>query len=334
MTAPNTHPFDALTPEFIMDAVESQGYLCDGRIFALNSYENRVYQVGIEGADPLIAKFYRPNRWSREQILEEHEFCYELVEAELPVVAPLRMNDGETLPQAGEFHFSLFPRKGGHAPELDNFDSLLTLGRLLARIHAVGAVKPFQHRPRIDTQSFGRDAVALVREQFVPSELRASYDSLTRDLLQALEEIIGDGGDYVYIRTHGDCHVGNILWRDDAAHFVDFDDTRMAPAIQDLWMLLSGDRPNRTAQLVEIVEGYNEFYDFRPSELRLVEALRTLRMLNYCAWLASRWSDPAFPRNFPWFNSARYWGDHILELREQLAALNEEPLRLPSYQVR
>jgi len=322
------HPFDTLTPSFLIDAVESLGFLCDGRLFPLNSYENRVYQVGIEDATPMIAKFYRPQRWSEAQIREEHEFCFELVEQELPVVPPWRNEAGESLFAFGDFFFALFERRGGHAPELDDLDNLFTLGRLMGRIHAVGAVKAFQHRPSITIEDYGHASVALVGERFIPSSLRDSYLSLTADLLQAVEAQFAQVNDLTLIRSHGDCHGGNILWRDDTANFVDFDDARMAPAVQDLWMLLCGDRPRQTAQLSEVVEGYNEFFTFHPKELRLIEPLRTLRMLHYAAWLARRWTDPAFPRAFPWFNTERYWGEHILELREQFAALQEPPLAL------
>ncbi|WP_432472714.1 serine/threonine protein kinase [Amphritea sp. HPY] len=324
----NLHPFESLTPSYIQDAIESLGYLCDGRVFGLNSYENRVYQVGIEGEQPLIAKFYRPARWTREQIIEEHEFCFELQEQELPVVAPLTNSAGESLFYYGEFMFALFPRKGGHAPELDNLDNLYTLGRMLGRIHLIGAQKPFAHRPSIDIQSYGRDSVELISSKFIPAELQLAYDSLSTDLLQRMEEIWQQSGDLNFIRVHGDCHIGNMLWRDNAPNFVDFDDARMAPAIQDIWMLFSGDRNSQQIQLSEIIEGYNEFYDFQPRELQLAETLRTLRMMNYAAWIARRWEDPAFPHNFPWFNTVRYWSEHILELREQLAALQEPPLQI------
>ena len=328
MMAHSPHPFETLTPSFIMDAVESLGYLCDGRIFGLNSYENRVYQVGIEEQEPLIAKFYRPARWSREQILEEHQFSFELAEHELPVVAPLTNNQGESLFSYGDFMFALFPRKGGHGPELDNLDNLFTLGRLLGRIHLIGASKPFIHRPGIDIETFGHESVQLISSEFIPRELKTAYDTLTADLLTRMDHILQQTGQLTQIRVHGDCHGGNMLWRNDAPHFVDFDDARMAPAIQDIWMLLSGERHRQQVQLSEIVDGYNEFYDFQPRELQLAETLRTLRMMNYSAWLARRWEDPAFPHNFPWFNTVRYWSEHILELREQLSALQEPPLQL------
>jgi len=321
------HPFENLTPSFIQDAIESLGYLCDGRVFGLNSYENRVYQIGIEESEPLIAKFYRPARWSRAQILEEHSFCFELQDQELPVVAPLQLNN-ESLFEYGDFMFALFPRKGGHAPELDNLDNLFILGRMLGRIHRIGAAEPFKHRPTIDLQSYGHDSVKLISEQFIPGELKTAYDTLAQDLLNRMEQIWQESEPQDLIRVHGDCHIGNMLWRDNAPHFVDFDDARMAPAIQDIWMLLSGDRDSQQAQLLEIIEGYNEFGEFNPAQLKLAETLRTLRIMNYAAWLARRWEDPAFPHNFPWFNTVRYWSDHILELREQLAALQEPPLQL------
>lgn len=323
-----THPFERLTPSFLMDAVESQGHWCDGRTFPLNSYENRVYQVGIEDQEPMIAKFYRPQRWSREQILEEHEFSFDLAEQSLPAVTPWRNENGETLFDYDGFMFALFPRRGGHAPELDNLDNLFTLGRLLGRMHLVGASKKFVHRPTLTSQTFGHDSVTFLSERFIPAELKPAYDSVARDLLQGVDEILKACGDIEHIRVHGDCHSGNMLWRDDAPHFVDFDDARMAPAMQDIWMLLSGDRQEQTQQLSEIVDGYNEFYDFKLKELRLIEVLRSLRIMHYSAWLGRRWEDPAFPHSFGWFNTERYWGEHILQLREQLALLNEEPLKL------
>ncbi len=322
------HPFDILTPEFIMDAVESLGFRCDCRILALNSYENRVYQVGIEEGKPLIAKFYRPDRWSDTQIREEHLFCLELAEHELPVVAPWSRTGEDTLFQHEGLRFALYPRQGGHAPEFDNLDNLEILGRMLGRIHRVGAVRPFVHRPAIDVESFGRSGTALIRELFIPDEYRESYIAVVERLIERLEAVFAETGPVRSIRCHGDCHSGNILWRDDAPHFVDFDDARSAPAVQDLWMMLSGDRPRQSAQLAALLEGYSEFNDFDIRELHLVEALRGLRMLHYSAWLAARWEDPMFPRTFPWFNTVRYWGEHILALREQLATLDEPPLEL------
>lgn len=321
------HPFQTLSPDFVMDAVESQGFVCDCRNLTLNSYENRVYQVGVEDGAPLIAKFYRPGRWSDGQLLEEHQFCFELVEQELPVVAPWRNAEGKSLFHFGAFRFALYPRKGGQAPEFDNLDNLLILGRLLGRLHRIGAVRPFAQRPALDCDTFGRQSIAFIAEYFIPAEYRANYLALATDLVQTVEErFLGVAAPL--LRTHGDCHSGNILWREGAPHLVDLDDARMAPAVQDLWMMLSGDRQRQQLQLVELVEGYNEFYDFHPRELALIEPLRSLRILHYCAWLGRRWQDPTFPHHFSWFNTPRYWGEHILQLREQLAALDEPLLQL------
>ncbi|MGB2375050.1 MAG: serine/threonine protein kinase [Porticoccaceae bacterium] len=328
MTQPESQAFELLTPDMIIDAVESCGYISDGRLLALNSYENRVYQVGIENAEPLIAKFYRPSRWSAEQIKEEHQFCFELGQQELPVVSPLINKSGHSLHSYFGFQFSLFPRRGGYAPELDNLDNLFTLGRLLGRFHAVGAVNQFKVRPRLDIQTFGWQAYGYISEHFIPAELSPAYDSLLPDILNKCQSILDDFGEINWIRVHGDCHSGNILWRDDNPHFVDFDDARMAPAIQDLWMLLSGERHEQKIQIAELVEGYSEFNYFDARELALVEVLRTLRIIHHSAWIGRRWSDPAFPRAFPWFDSARYWSDQILTLREQFSALDEPPLEI------
>jgi Ser/Thr protein kinase RdoA (MazF antagonist) len=328
MPEPLQHPFAALTPDFLLTAVEEQGFSCDGRLAALNSYENRVYQIGIEDGEPLIAKFYRPARWNDEQIAEEHAFCMELVELELPVVPPLAAAAGATLRHYQGFRFALFARRGGRAPDLDQPDTLVTLGRTLGRIHAAGAVRPFRHRERLDSRSRGHDSAVLIAERFIPDALRAAYVSVARDLLERVDAAFAAADGIAWIRTHGDCHPGNLLWREDAPNFVDFDDAAMAPAVQDLWMLLSGDRVQAELQLGELISGYEEFYDFDPRELRLIEPLRALRILHYAAWLARRADDPAFIRAFPWFNTERYWGEHILALREQLAALAEPPLRL------
>ncbi|MDJ0832999.1 MAG: serine/threonine protein kinase [Gammaproteobacteria bacterium] len=325
----NPHPFETLTPDFIMDAIESQRFPCDGRILALNSYENRVYQIGIEDQQPIIAKFYRPERWNDVQILEEHNFSDELVAQELPVVAPLKNKQGETLHRYQDFRFSLFERRGGHAPELDYQDNLTILGRLLARMHLIGARDIFAQRPTIDLASYGSDSVGFISKHFIPQELKTAYDSLARDLLDRLQQVIEQTPAVRYIRVHGDCHAGNMLWRDDKPHFVDFDDARMAPAIQDIWMLLSGSREQQSVQLKKILDGYYDFNDFDLVELSLIEVFRSLRIMHYSAWLARRWQDPAFPHSFPWFNTVRYWEEHILELREQLAALNE-PAIMPA----
>ena len=324
----NATPYSRLTPDLMLDAVESLGLLADGRLLALNSYENRVYQVGIEEATPVIAKFYRPGRWSDAQINEEHAFTLELAEREIPVVAPLVMG-GKTLHEYQGYRFSLTPRRGGRAPELDNPDVLEWMGRFLARIHAVGAIAPFTHRPLLDIASFGdQPREWLLTHDFIPADLRETWLSVIDQALQGVRECFERAGAVTNIRLHGDCHVGNVLYTDAGPHFVDFDDCRMGPAIQDLWMLLSGSREEMTRQLRDVLEGYEEFADFDRRELHLLEALRTLRLIHYSAWLAQRWDDPAFPLAFPWFNSQRYWQDRVLELREQVAAMQEGPLHL------
>ena len=328
MIESGNHPFDTLTPDLLIDAVESQGFLSDGGFLALNSYENRVYQIGIENKTPMIAKFYRPNRWTDEQIFEEHQFCFQLQEQELPVVCPWINSEGKSISHHEGFRFALYERKGGRAPELDNLDNLFILGRLLGRFHGIGATQPFKYRPTLNVKNFGWDSYELISKDFMPKELSPAYDSLALDVLKAIDEILAGYGQINNIRVHGDCHSGNILWRDDYPHFVDFDDARMAPAIQDIWMLLSGDREEQTAQITEVIQGYSEFYDFDYRQLRLIEVFRTLRIMHHSAWIARRWSDPAFPRAFSWFDSPRYWSDHILALREQLAALNEPPLEV------
>jgi Ser/Thr protein kinase RdoA (MazF antagonist) len=322
-----SHPFATLTPDLVLDAVESIGHLSDARVLALNSYENRVYQVGIEDSQPLIAKFYRPDRWSDAAIREEHSFSFELAECEVPVVAPLQQ-DGESLFEHAGFRFALFPRRGGRAPEPGNLDQLYSLGQLLGRLHAVGASRPFAHRETLAVDNFGHASLTTLLEgDFVPRSLLPAYESVARDLLKRLDELFGRVR-YTPTRLHGDCHPGNLLHRDDAFHIVDLDDCRMGPAVQDLWMMLAGDRQERLGQLSELIDGYQEFHDFDSRELPLIEGLRALRLMHHSAWIARRWDDPAFPLAFPWFANERYWGDQILALREQLAALDEEPLRL------
>tara|TARA_A100001391_G_scaffold179332_1_gene144264 strand:- start:3854 stop:4846 length:993 start_codon:yes stop_codon:yes gene_type:complete len=323
------HPFAELSPDIVIDAVESSGLISDARILALNSYENRVYQVGIEDDVPVIVKFYRPGRWSSAQILEEHDFSHELAELEIPVVPPNRNQDGKSLLEYAGFRFAVFQRKGGHAPELDNLENLKVLGRFLGRLHQVGAFRPFQTRNTLSIELFAEQSSQYLLEQnFLPNELRQAYESLTRDLIQRMYQIKGEISEPRLLRIHGDCHVGNVLWRDETPHFVDLDDCMTAPAMQDLWMLMSGSREQRMRQLSKLIEGYDEFYHFNPAELMLMETFRTLRLMNYSAWLARRWDDPAFPMNFTWFNTERYWAGHILELREQLSALDEAPLQL------
>lgn len=321
--------YQELTPDRLLNAVESTGLRCDGRMLALNSYENRVYQVGIEGGAPLIVKFYRPNRWPDEAILEEHAFTLELAEREIPVVAPLVDEAGRTLHEFEGFRFALFPRRAGRTPELDDPDTLEWMGRFIGRIHAVGAIRPFRHRPTLNIESFGDEPLHFLMEHgFIPRELEPAYRSVAEDVLAQVRQCYAQTPGIENIRLHGDCHAGNILWSEAGPHFVDFDDCRMGPAVQDLWMLLSGDRAAMTTQLSCVIDGYSEFHDFNPPELRLVEALRTLRIIHYSGWLARRWEDPAFKIAFPWFNTQRYWQDQILALREQMAALDEPPLSL------
>jgi Ser/Thr protein kinase RdoA (MazF antagonist) len=322
------HPYDRLDPDTIIDAVESVGYASNARLLALNSYENRVYQVGIEDGTPLIAKFYRPERWSEAQILEEHAFTLELRDADISVVPPIADGDDVTLHSYGGFQFALFERRGGYPPELDNLDNLLVLGRTLGRIHAVGRAGGFRARNAISVERMLTESAGFLLDGFIPPDLVPAYRSLTDDLQPLVASLYDEVQAEDLIRLHGDCHIGNILWRDDTAHFVDFDDCCTGPAVQDLWMFLNGERHERQLQLSELIEGYSEFADFDPRQLRWVEALRTMRIVHYAAWLARRWEDPAFPRSFTWFNTERYWADHILELREQMAALQEEPLQL------
>ncbi|MBM7062259.1 serine/threonine protein kinase [Pseudomonas sp. UL073] len=322
-----SHPFAELTPDLVLDAVESLGFVSDARVLALNSYENRVYQVGIDEGEPLIAKFYRPARWSDAAIREEHAFTFELAEHEVPVVAPL-LHDGDSLFSHAGFRFALFPRRGGRAPEPGNPDQLYRFGQLLGRLHAIGASRPFAHRETLDVASFGHASLAtLLDGNFVPKSLLPAYSSVARDLLGRLDELFARTS-FTSIRLHGDCHPGNLMCRDELFHIVDLDDCRSGPAIQDLWMMLAGERHERQSQLAELVDGYQEFHDFAPRELALIEGLRALRLIHYSAWLARRWDDPAFPQSFSWFGSERYWGEQVLVLREQLAALDEEPLRL------
>ena len=310
-----------------MDAVESVGFRCDARILELNSYENRVYQIGIEDEVPVIGKFYRPERWSDEQIIEEHDFTLTLYDMDVSVVPPLRLDDnGATLKHFGEFRFALYPRRGGRAPDVDNLDNLKILGRHIGRIHSASGPSTFRYRPTFSVEEYGISTRQfLLDEGFIPRDLLEAYETVSAGLLEALGDPLENTR---RIRLHGDCHMGNILWRDDLPHFVDFDDARNGPAIQDLWMMLSGDSVSQGQQMAKILEGYRDFADFDYSELRLIEPLRTLRIMYHAGWLARRWSDPAFPRAFPFFNSERYWSDHILELREQWAKLSEPPIQV------
>ena len=319
--------FGNLTPDELLDAVEADGIRCDGRFLALNSYENRVYQIGVEDAPPLVAKFYRPVRWSNDAIIEEHDYTTSLASDEIPVIPPNADANGNTLRFHKEFRFALYPCRGGRAPELDNADHLEQLGRLVARIHATGATQDFTFRPALDIESLAvKPSAFLLENEFIPDYLVDAYSTLIKDLIDQIHSGFESAGEISLIRLHGDFHPGNILWTDDGPHIVDFDDALMGPCIQDLWMFLSGDRNYMSARLADLLDGYTQFYEFNPTELHLIEPLRTLRMINYAGWIAARWNDPAFPQAFPWFNTPHYWNEHILALREQAALMNEPPL--------
>jgi Ser/Thr protein kinase RdoA (MazF antagonist) len=329
------HPYSRLTPDTVLNSLETVGLKCDGRLLALNSYENRVYQVGLDDGSLVVAKFYRPARWSDAQILEEHAFAAELHSHEIPVVAALEC-EGATLHHAEGFAFAVFPRRGGRSPELDDANTLEWLGRFIGRIHAVGASKPFVHRPALDIASFGEEPRAfLLASGLIPPDLLPAWKQASDLALEGVRHAFARAGRVAMIRTHGDCHASNVLWTPDTGnsrggpHFVDLDDSRMAPSVQDLWMLISGDRFAMGQQLGRILKGYEDFAEFDDRELHLVEALRTLRLMHYSAWIARRWDDPAFPIAFPWFNTARYWQDRVLELREQIAAM-QEPAIVPA----
>lgn len=321
-------PYYRLGPDQLISLVESTGLLYDGHLQALNSYENRVYQVGIEDDQPVIIKVYRPNRWTDDQILEEHEFALQLAKAEIALVPP-REIDGRTLHFQDGFRFALFDCRGGRAPELDRKETRIRLGQMLGRIHAVASEQAFKFRPEINLRTFGKDAVTgLMGDHWLPPHLETAFSSLAGDLFTSIEASFERAGNYTRIRLHGDCHPGNILWRDGPL-FVDLDDCRSGPAVQDLWMLLSGEVNEMAHQMKDVLEGYTQFWHFDHRELHLIEALRTLRMLHHAAWLATRWQDPAFPIAFPWFGEARYWEDLVLGLREQLGRMQEQPLQLP-----
>ncbi len=317
---PNT-PYANLNPDSILDAIESLGFRCSGSILALNSYENRVYQIGIDEADPIIAKFYRPLRWSNDAILEEHQFAAELAAHEIPVIAPLLI-ENKTLHDFNHFRFALFPRHGGRALELDSLEQLEWMGRFIGRLHATGACRPFRYRHKLTVDYFGFTALQfLLENNFIPDYLKQKYSDTAHAVLTKIENIFQEVGEIKFIRLHGDCHVGNVLWRDTGPNIVDLDDCMMGPAVQDIWMLLSGNEADKQVQLDRILSGYCEFHDFNYRELHLIEALRTLRMLHYSAWLAKRWEDPAFPLTFPWFNTVHYWQEQLNNLNEQMQLL-------------
>jgi len=339
------HPYSALGPDTVLDALASVGLHGDGRLLALSSYENRVYQVRLEDGSLVVAKFYRPGRWSDAQIAEEHAFAAELAAAEVPMVAPLAL-DGATLHHHAGFAFSVSPSRGGRAPELDDFEVLEWTGRFLARLHTVGAQRPFAQRPALDLQSFGTDSRDwLLAHDKVPLDVQGDWQRACDIALELIAEsrlgakapatfpsdIPAEDGAPRLLRLHGDCHPGNILWTPaelpgGGPHFVDLDDARTGPAVQDLWMLLSGDRRQRTQQLSALLDGYEQVRDFDRRELALIEPLRTLRLIHYSAWLARRWDDPIFPANFPWFGSSDYWRGQVQMLEEQAEAMQEAPL--------
>jgi Ser/Thr protein kinase RdoA (MazF antagonist) len=318
-------PFNGLTPEVVLDAAAAAGLDPDGRLFALNSYENRVYQLhGAEG--PLVLKFYRPARWSDAQITEEHEFTAELAATELPVAAPLTVR-GTTLIHYEGFRFACFPWLRGRAPELDAPEARQLLGRTLARVHQVGARRAFEVRPRIGIERFGWQARSQVlASDLLPSALTERYSSVSGALLERVQAGFATAGNLAEIRLHGDCHLGNLLWNEHGPAFVDLDDCAMGPRVQDLWMMLSGPPPEQQRQWAEILEGYQQFADFDLRELALIEPLRSLRMLHHAAWVAHRWSDPAFPRAFPWIGEPRYWEGYLQDLLEQIEAIDDPPL--------
>lgn len=331
-TTPSAQPYALLTPDTVLNALESVGLRGDGRLIALNSYENRVYQVWLEEPEPhgvsVVAKFYRPERWTTAAILEEHAFVAELAEREIPAVPPMKLS-GKTLNEFEGFRFSLTPRLSGRSPELDNMETLTWVGRFIGRIHAIGELRPFSERPALDIESFGVEPRAfLLDNHFIPTDLLPAWSSVSAMALDGIREIFDRAGSVQSIRLHGDCHASNVLWNDGGPHFVDFDDCRMGPPVQDLWLLLSGERDAMQGQLASIIKGYEDFCEFDDNELQLIEALRTLRLLHYSGWIARRWHDPAFPAAFPWFNTQRYWQDRVLELREQIAVMQEPPLRI------
>lgn len=321
-------PYSELSPQTVLDAIEAVGHRCDGRVLALNSYENRVYQIGIEDGSPLVAKFYRPARWTDAAIREEHAFACELAAQEIPVVAPM-VREGESLHVHHGFRYAVFPRRGGRWPELGTSDEREWVGRFLGRIHAVGRAARFQERTRLSLDELGRKARDFVLDgDWMPDYLATKYADVTDELLHEVEARAEGWRGAAVGRILGDCHRGNILWTDLGPHFVDLDDCLTGPAVQDLWMLIAGGREEMRAELTDLIKGYEQFLPFDRGEIALIEPLRALRMIHYSAWLARRWHDPAFPRAFPWFAEPRYWEQHYRSLDEQLAAVLNPPLEL------
>ena len=308
-------PYYQLNPDRVMDAVESLGFYCDGRVMALNSYENRVFQVGLDDAQPLIAKFYRPSRWSDAQILEEHQFTLELADRGVNAIAPIQHN-GESLFRFSDFRFSLFPRKGGHAPELDNEDHLFELGRFLGKMHSIGEIKPFQYRPELNVTDYARVGQQHVLNSGLLGGYRQRYERLTEELLKVCEQRLKQVSAPL-IRVQGDCHGGNMLWRDDELMLLDFDDCRMGMAVQDLWLHVS-DSDAKQQQLSELIEGYESHHSFDTRELDLIDVFMAERHIAYSAWIAERWADPAFPTIFPHFTGEDFWRQHVGDLEEMV----------------
>ena len=317
--------FTSLTPDLILDGIEHTGLQVDSGLLALNSYENRVYQFHDQNLVKYVTKFYRPQRWSDKALREEHAFAFELAEQELPMVAPLKIG-GESLFSYQGYQFAIYPCRGGRIFEVDNLEQLEWMGRFIARIHAVSAQQPFKHRPTFSANEMLIEARAIIVESgFIPQYIELAFLTILDQVIELAYQQYKPSN---LIRLHGDCHAGNILWTDQGPHFVDLDDCRMGPAIQDLWMMLAGDRQQQLLQLDTLLLGYEEFFEFETKQLALIESLRTMRVVNYMAWLCRRWQDPAFPRSFPWFNNQRYWEDQTLMLKEQLSALQEPPLSL------
>ena len=324
---PGNHPFSALHPDFILDSIESKGFKVDARILELNSYENRVFQIGIENSEPIIAKFYRPDRWNQDQVQEEHDFLLELASNEISVVAPIRL-EGTTQFQAGKFIVALFERSGGRTPQIESESSLEILGRTLSQIHNVGAEKSFAYRPSINIDDYGKSSRRwLLEAEVIPINLEKQYEKVSNILISRIEEKFSTQ-EVKNIRIHADCHLGNILWRAQRPHFVDFDDSRNGPVIQDLWMFLSGNLSEKSRQMTNIIRGYMDFRDFNFGEVALIESLRALRIMRHSAWIGRRWEDPAFPRAFPFFNTEKFWVEHIHQLSEQIETIEGPSISL------
>lgn len=319
-----TFDFSGLSPDLILDAIESTSIRVESGLLALNSYENRVYQFIGDENKRYVVKFYRPQRWSKEQLLEEHSFALELQSHDIPLVAPSTF-DGQTLLEYQGFNFAIYPSVGGREFEVDNLDQLEWMGRFIGRIHRVSASGVFSHRPALNIESHLLEPQQTLKQsELIPAHLHLPFFTILDQVVDLTKNAFSATK---VIRLHGDCHPGNILWRDGPS-FVDLDDCRMGPAMQDLWMMLSGDRAQCLLQLDVMLEAYQEFCDFDKTELKLIEPLRAMRMVHYMAWLCRRWQDPAFPQAFPWFAEDKYWENQILALKEQFSALQEPALTL------